>query len=54
MEKGDAMKTETTERFTADDFDNHVATYRMFVKGVAIAAGSALFILIVLAYATMR
>lgn len=47
------MKTETTEGFTAEDFRDHVTTYRMFVKGVAIAAGSVLFILVVLAYATM-
>lgn len=47
------MTAETTKGFAADDFSDHVTTYRMFVKGVAIAAGSALFVLIVLAYATL-
>jgi len=47
------MTEETTRGFTDEDFSDHVTTYRMFVRGVTIAVGSALLVLIVLAYATL-
>lgn len=47
------MATRTTEGFTAADYSDHVVTYRFFVRGIAIAAATTLFALVVLAYATM-
>jgi hypothetical protein len=53
MRKGIKMATRTTEEFTTADYADHVLTYRLFVKAIAIAAGTVLFTLIVLAYATL-